>query len=192
MTADYRDTVLMPRTAFPMKAKLPEREPAMVARWEEIGLYRRLREASAGRSKFVLHDGPPYANGHLHLGTACREFRLSLRLAYALRFGTGATCRRYERTGPWLAMKRSASMSVTRLTASAASLSHTVRQNPSSRNLHSMSSSALGIATPPQDHQSIVVVRQAGKIADPQILGALPGPLPVRDGPEVDSDAAQR
>ena len=73
MTADYRDTVLMPRTAFPMKAKLPEREPAMAARWEEIGLYGRLREASAGRPKFVLHDGPPYANGHLHLGTALNK-----------------------------------------------------------------------------------------------------------------------
>ena len=73
MTADYRDTVLMPRTAFPMKARLPEREPAMAAHWEEIGLYRRLREASAGRPKFVLHDGPPYANGHLHLGTALNK-----------------------------------------------------------------------------------------------------------------------
>ena len=73
MTADYRDTVLMPRTAFPMKARLPEREPAMAARWEESGLYRRLREASAGRPKFVLHDGPPYANGHLHLGTALNK-----------------------------------------------------------------------------------------------------------------------
>ena len=73
MTADYRDTVLMPRTGFPMKARLPEREPAMAARWEEIGLYRRLRAASAGRPKFVLHDGPPYANGHLHLGTALNK-----------------------------------------------------------------------------------------------------------------------
>ena len=73
MTTDYRDTVLMPRTAFPMKARLPEREPAMAARWEEMGLYRRLRETSAGRPKFVLHDGPPYANGHLHLGTALNK-----------------------------------------------------------------------------------------------------------------------
>ena len=73
MTSDYRDTVLMPRTAFPMKARLPEREPAMAARWEEIDLYGRLREDSAGRPKFVLHDGPPYANGHLHLGTALNK-----------------------------------------------------------------------------------------------------------------------
>ena len=73
MSADYRDTVLMPRTGFPMKAKLPEREPAMAERWEEIGLYRQLREQSAGLPKFVLHDGPPYANGHLHLGTALNK-----------------------------------------------------------------------------------------------------------------------
>ena len=73
MTTDYRDTVLMPRTAFPMKARLPEREPTMAARWEEIGLYRRLREDSADRPKFILHDGPPYANGHLHLGTALNK-----------------------------------------------------------------------------------------------------------------------
>ncbi len=73
MTTDYRDTVLMPRTAFPMKAKLPEREPATVARWEAMGLYQRLRAASAGRPKFILHDGPPYANGHLHLGTALNK-----------------------------------------------------------------------------------------------------------------------
>ena len=73
MSADYRDTILMPRTAFPMKARLPEREPAMVERWDSIGLYRRLRAAAAGRPKFVLHDGPPYANGHLHLGTALNK-----------------------------------------------------------------------------------------------------------------------
>ena len=73
MSADYRDTVLMPRTGFPMKARLPEREPALAAHWEETGLYRRLREQAAGRPKFVLHDGPPYANGHLHLGTALNK-----------------------------------------------------------------------------------------------------------------------
>ena len=73
MSADYRDTVLMPRTGFPMKAKLPQREPETAQRWEEIGLYRRLRERSAGQPRFVLHDGPPYANGHLHLGTALNK-----------------------------------------------------------------------------------------------------------------------
>ncbi|HEX6012530.1 MAG TPA: isoleucine--tRNA ligase, partial [Geminicoccaceae bacterium] len=73
MSTDYRDTVFLPRTDFPMKAELPKREPALAARWDEIDLYAKLREASAGRGKFVLHDGPPYANGHLHMGTALNK-----------------------------------------------------------------------------------------------------------------------
>lgn len=72
-TNDYRDTVFLPRTDFPMKAGLPQREPALAERWARIGLYRLLRERSAGREKFVLHDGPPYANGHLHMGTALNK-----------------------------------------------------------------------------------------------------------------------
>src|SRR5690606_3427943 len=73
MTTDYRATVFLPRTAFPMRASLPTREPEILARWERLDIYRRLREASAGREKFVLHDGPPYANGHLHMGTALNK-----------------------------------------------------------------------------------------------------------------------
>jgi isoleucyl-tRNA synthetase len=69
-TRDYRDTVFLPRTDFPMRGDLPKREPAILARWEATGLWQRLRAASAGREKFILHDGPPYANGHLHIGTA--------------------------------------------------------------------------------------------------------------------------
>jgi isoleucyl-tRNA synthetase len=67
---DYRDTVFLPRTDFPMKAGLPQKEPAILARWQEMGLYQRLREARAGREKFILHDGPPYANGDMHIGHA--------------------------------------------------------------------------------------------------------------------------
>ena len=73
MTTDYRDTVFLPRTDFPMKADLPRREPEAIARWDAADLYRRLREASAGRPKFILHDWPPYANGNLHLGTALNK-----------------------------------------------------------------------------------------------------------------------
>jgi isoleucyl-tRNA synthetase len=73
MSTDYRDTVFLPRTEFPMKADLPRREPDLVARWDGTGLYARLREESAGRPKFVLHDGPPYANAHIHLGTALNK-----------------------------------------------------------------------------------------------------------------------
>lgn len=67
---DYRDTVFLPRTDFPMKAGLPQKEPGILARWEAEGLYQRLREARKDREKFVLHDGPPYANGDMHIGHA--------------------------------------------------------------------------------------------------------------------------
>lgn len=69
-TPDYRSTVFLPRTDFPMRASLSQLEPRLLARWKRIGLYRRLRERSKERRKFVLHDGPPYANGHLHIGHA--------------------------------------------------------------------------------------------------------------------------
>jgi isoleucyl-tRNA synthetase len=67
---DYRDTVFLPKTEFPMKAGLPQKEPGIAARWEAIGLYDALRKARKGREKFILHDGPPYANGDIHVGHA--------------------------------------------------------------------------------------------------------------------------
>ena len=67
---DYRNTVFLPKTDFPMKAGLPQKEPGILARWQEQDLYRRLRDARAGREKFILHDGPPYANGDMHIGHA--------------------------------------------------------------------------------------------------------------------------
>ncbi len=70
---DYRDTVFLPETQFPMRAGLPQREPGWLARWERIGVYDRLRASAAGRAPFVLHDGPPYANGHLHIGHALNK-----------------------------------------------------------------------------------------------------------------------
>ncbi len=73
MTTDYRTTVFLPRTEFPMRANLPAREPEILERWARLDLYRRLRQAAAGRAKFILHDGPPYANGHLHMGTALNK-----------------------------------------------------------------------------------------------------------------------
>ena len=71
--ADWKDTLNLPRTDFPMKANLQAAEPQALARWEEIRLYDRIREARRGRPKFVLHDGPPYANGQIHLGTALNK-----------------------------------------------------------------------------------------------------------------------
>ncbi|HWC57063.1 MAG TPA: class I tRNA ligase family protein, partial [Sphingomicrobium sp.] len=67
---DYRSTVFLPRTDFPMKAGLPQKEPAILARWENEGLYQRIRESREGREKFIFHDGPPYANGDIHIGHA--------------------------------------------------------------------------------------------------------------------------
>lgn len=67
---DWRPTVFLPKTDFPMKAGLPEKEPGILARWEADGLYQRTREARDGAEKFILHDGPPYANGDMHIGHA--------------------------------------------------------------------------------------------------------------------------
>ncbi len=67
---DYRATVFLPKTDFPMKAGLPQKEPGILARWQGEDLYRKLRDARAGREKFILHDGPPYANGDIHVGHA--------------------------------------------------------------------------------------------------------------------------
>ncbi len=73
MPTDYKSTVLLPKTDFAMRGRLPEREPEMLARWADMKLFEKLREDSKGREKFILHDGPPYANGHLHIGTALNK-----------------------------------------------------------------------------------------------------------------------
>ncbi|MBV8868520.1 MAG: isoleucine--tRNA ligase [Acetobacteraceae bacterium] len=70
---DYRDTVFLPQTAFPMRGDLPKKEPVILARWEAMGLWDRLRAGSAGRERFILHDGPPYANGNIHTGTGLNK-----------------------------------------------------------------------------------------------------------------------
>ncbi|WP_170604657.1 isoleucine--tRNA ligase [Ruegeria arenilitoris] len=71
-TPDYKDTLNLPKTDFPMRAGLPKREPNWLEHWEKIGVYDRLREKE-GRKPFTLHDGPPYANGHLHIGHALNK-----------------------------------------------------------------------------------------------------------------------
>ena len=73
MPTDYRPTVFLPKTDFPMRGGLPTLEPKLVARWRDMRLYEKLRAAAQGREKFVLHDGPPYANGDLHLGHALNK-----------------------------------------------------------------------------------------------------------------------
>ena len=70
---DYSETLFLPRTDFPMRAGLPKAEPLLLKRWQEMDLYRRLRESAQGRPRFVLHDGPPYANGNIHIGHALNK-----------------------------------------------------------------------------------------------------------------------
>ena len=73
MTVDYRDTIFLPQTDFPMRAGLPKKEPEIQKRWEDEDLYGQLRRISTGREKFILHDGPPYANGNIHIGTGLNK-----------------------------------------------------------------------------------------------------------------------
>ncbi|MGA7557370.1 MAG: isoleucine--tRNA ligase [Terriglobales bacterium] len=70
---DLKSTINLPKTGFPMKAGLPQNEPKMLERWEQMGLYERIREARKGKQKYILHDGPPYTSGPIHLGTAMNK-----------------------------------------------------------------------------------------------------------------------
>src|SRR5439155_24987360 len=70
MSQNYKDTLLLPKTDFPMKADLVKREPERLAKWEAAGLYRQIQDARQHAPLFVLHDGPPFANGDVHMGTA--------------------------------------------------------------------------------------------------------------------------
>jgi len=65
---DYKSTLNLPKTDFPMRGNLAKREPEMLERWEKMEIYKQVRKASAGREQFILHDGPPYANGDIHIG----------------------------------------------------------------------------------------------------------------------------
>jgi isoleucyl-tRNA synthetase len=70
---DYSKSLYLPQTQFPMRAGLPQKEPEILARWQAMDLYKLMREAGRGRPKFVLHDGPPYANGNIHIGHALNK-----------------------------------------------------------------------------------------------------------------------
>ncbi|MBF8297360.1 MAG: ileS, partial [candidate division NC10 bacterium] len=70
---NYKETLNLPTTTFPMKADLPIREPSLIQWWDSTDLYDRLRQARAGRDVWILHDGPPYANGHIHIGHALNK-----------------------------------------------------------------------------------------------------------------------
>jgi len=72
MTRNYKDTLNLPRTDFPMKANLAQREPELLKKWEETRVYQQIQKARANAELFVLHDGPPFANGDVHMGTALK------------------------------------------------------------------------------------------------------------------------
>ena len=68
-----KENINLPKTSFSMKANLPNKEPEILKTWDKLNLYKKLRDAGQGKEKFVLHDGPPYANGHIHMGTALNK-----------------------------------------------------------------------------------------------------------------------
>ena len=97
MPLNYKDTLNLPKTDFPMKANLATREPELLQKWEADGLYQEIQKARAGAELFVLHDGPPFANGDVHMGTALNKILKDLvvksktmaRLSRALCAGLG-------------------------------------------------------------------------------------------------------
>jgi isoleucyl-tRNA synthetase len=73
MSQNYKDSLLLPKTDFPMKGDLVKREPERLVKWEQSALYQRIQTARSGAPLFVLHDGPPFANGDVHMGTALNK-----------------------------------------------------------------------------------------------------------------------
>jgi len=73
MEMDYKNTLNLPKTTFSMKANLARKEPELLEKWAEMDIYEKIRTVSKGRERYILHDGPPYANGDIHLGTALNK-----------------------------------------------------------------------------------------------------------------------
>ena len=103
--SDWKDTLNLPRTEFPMKANLPTSEPQMLDRWNQMNLYGQLRAARAGAPKFVLHDGPPYANGSIHIGTALNKILKELVVKSKSMSGRRTLCRRVRLPRPPIELK---------------------------------------------------------------------------------------
>src|ERR1035437_6330977 len=90
MATDYKNTLNLPRTGFPMKADLVAREPERLKKWQETGLYTKIQAAHANAEKFVLHDGPPFANGDVHIGTALNKILKDIIVKYQTLRGKSA------------------------------------------------------------------------------------------------------
>src|ERR1700730_7933420 len=88
--SEYKNTLNLPKTDFPMKANLAQREPLILKKWESLNLYHKIREFCKNKEKFVLHDGPPYANGHLHLGHALNKILKDIIVRYKTMAGFDA------------------------------------------------------------------------------------------------------
>ncbi len=87
---EFKDTLNLPKTDFPMKGNLPNKEPEIIKKWESIDLYKKLREERKGKEKYILHDGPPYANGHIHLGHALNKVLKDILVKYQSMLGKDA------------------------------------------------------------------------------------------------------
>src|SRR6185503_6738003 len=87
---DYKDTLNLPKTAFPMRANLPQNEPKQVAHWERERTYFRMLDANARQPRFILHDGPPYANGNIHIGHALNKILKDIIVKYRSSAGYAA------------------------------------------------------------------------------------------------------
>ena len=135
MTTDYKSSVFLPKTDFPMRAGLPKKEPELLKRWADMDLFHRLRAESRGRPKFVLHDGPPYANGNLHIGHALNKILKDLvtrtqqmlgKDATTCRAGTAMACRSNGRS-----RRSTAPRTRTRTTCRSASSAASAAPSPS-------------------------------------------------------------
>ena len=102
-TPDYKDTLNLPKTDFPMRAGLPKREPQWLEKWANIGVYDTLRSSAAGREPFILHDGPPDANGNLHIGHALNKILKDMVVRSQQMMGKDARGRpKKRRLGAWM------------------------------------------------------------------------------------------
>ena len=98
--SDYKNTLNLPETGFPMKANLTQREPQRLKQWEEMGLYQKMREAGEGKPTFILHDGPPYANGELHVGHAVNKILKDIIVKSKTLSGFDSPCLLYTSPSP--------------------------------------------------------------------------------------------
>ena len=84
---DYKETLNLPKTSFPMRANLPQNEPKQVEKWAQEQIYFKILEANKGRKRFILHDGPPYANGNIHIGHALNKILKDIIIKYSAMSG---------------------------------------------------------------------------------------------------------